>query len=60
MSDDLSEIAKQGLEPIGEIVKRVAGPLADEIGESLAVLARPYRNDVALHRSFVFHQENSH
>jgi hypothetical protein len=43
MSDDLTEIAKQGLEPIGDIVKRVAGPLADEIGESLAVLARPYR-----------------
>lgn len=43
MSDDLTEIGKQGLEPIGDIVKRVAGPLADEIGESLAVLARPYR-----------------
>lgn len=43
MADDLTEIAKQGLEPIGDIVKRIAGPLADEIGESLAVLARPYR-----------------
>jgi hypothetical protein len=43
MSDDLTEIAKQALEPVGDIVKRIAGPLADEIGESLALIAKPYR-----------------
>jgi hypothetical protein len=43
MADDLTEIARQTLEPVGDLVKRVAGPLADEIGESLAVVARPYR-----------------
>jgi hypothetical protein len=43
MADDLTEIAKQTLEPVGDLVKRIAGPLADEIGESLAVVARPYR-----------------
>jgi hypothetical protein len=43
MPDDLTEIAKQTLDPISDIVKRIAGPLADEIGESLAVLAKPYR-----------------
>jgi hypothetical protein len=43
MSDDVSELAKQALEPVGDMVKRIAGPLADEIGESLALVARPYR-----------------
>jgi hypothetical protein len=44
MSDDLtSEIVKQGLEPIGDIVKRIAGPLADEIGEYFAAVVQPYR-----------------
>lgn len=40
---DPSKIAKQTLEPVGDVVKRIAGPLADEIGESLALIARPYR-----------------
>jgi hypothetical protein len=43
MPDDLTEIAKQTLEPVGDLVKRIAGPLADEIGDSLALLVRPYR-----------------
>jgi hypothetical protein len=43
MPDDVSELAKQALEPIGDLVKRIAGPLADEIGESLALVVRPYR-----------------
>jgi hypothetical protein len=43
MAADLSEITKRGLEPVGDVMKRIAGPLADEIGESLALMARPYR-----------------
>jgi len=43
MSDDLSELAKQTLAPVGDLVKRIAAPLADEVGESLALVARPYR-----------------
>jgi hypothetical protein len=43
MADPLSGIAKQTLAPVGDVIKRIAGPLADEIGESLALLARPYR-----------------
>jgi hypothetical protein len=43
MVGDPSTIAKQVLEPVGDVMKRIAGPLADEIGESLALIARPYR-----------------
>jgi hypothetical protein len=43
MADALSKITKQTLEPVGDVMKRIAGPLADEIGESLALIARPYR-----------------
>lgn len=43
MADDLTDAAKQALEPIRDIVNRITGPLADEIGESLALIARPYR-----------------
>jgi hypothetical protein len=43
MVGDPSKIAKQVLEPVGDVMKRIAGPLADEIGESLALIARPYR-----------------
>lgn len=43
MADDLTGIVKQTLEPVGDVMKRIAGPLADEIGESLALMARPYR-----------------
>src|SRR5437879_722930 len=44
MSDDLStEVAKQALEPLGDLLRKIAGPLADEIGESLGVWARHYR-----------------
>ena len=42
--DDLStESAKQALQPIGDILKKILGPLADEIGESIGVVARHYR-----------------
>ena len=43
MPDDVSELAKQALEPVADLVKRIAGPLAEEIGESLALVVRPYR-----------------
>lgn len=43
MADPLTGLAKQTLAPVGDVVKRIAGPLADEIGESLALMARPYR-----------------
>lgn len=43
MVDPLTGLAKQTLAPVGDVIKRIAGPLADEIGESLALLARPYR-----------------
>jgi hypothetical protein len=38
-----SELTKKAMEPVGGLLKRIAGPLADEIGESLALTARPYR-----------------
>lgn len=43
MSDDLSEAAKQALELLGDMLRKIAGPLADEFGESLGVWARHYR-----------------
>lgn len=43
MGEPLTGLAKSSLQPIGDVVKRIAGPLADEIGESLALIARPYR-----------------
>ena len=44
MSDELStEAAKQALQPLGDLLRKIAGPLADEIGESLGVWARHYR-----------------
>jgi hypothetical protein len=33
MADDLrTEVVKGALEPVGDLVKRIAGPLAEEIG----------------------------
>jgi hypothetical protein len=44
MADPVSsELTKKALEPVGGLLKRIAGPLADEVGESLALVARPYR-----------------
>jgi hypothetical protein len=43
MVDPVTGLAKTTLAPVGDVIKRIAGPLADEIGESLALLARPYR-----------------
>lgn len=44
MSDELStEMVKRALEPVSDVLKRMSGPLADEIGESLGVWARHYR-----------------
>ena len=44
MPDELNtEAIKQAIEPVSDLIKRIAGPLADEIGESLAFIARPYR-----------------
>jgi hypothetical protein len=42
MSDELSEIAK-ALQPLADLLHKIAAPLADEIGESLGVWARHYR-----------------
>jgi Abortive infection alpha len=47
--DDLStEAAKQALQPIGDMLRKIAGPLADEMGESLGVVARHYRYRLAV------------
>lgn len=43
-----NELLKQGLQSVGDLLKRIAGPLADEIGESLGVVARHYRFKLAL------------
>jgi len=44
MPDELStEMVKQAFEPVSDLVKRIAGPLADEIGGYLGAIARPYR-----------------
>ena len=44
MPDELSaEMVKQAFEPVSDLVKRMAGPLADEIGGYLGAIARPYR-----------------
>jgi hypothetical protein len=43
MSDELgNEAVKQALEPVGDLIKRIAGPVADEIGEYLSAVVRPY------------------
>jgi hypothetical protein len=41
-------LTKKVLEPVGGLIKRIAGPLADEVGESLALVARPYRIKLSL------------
>jgi len=47
--DDLStEAAKQALQPIGDMLRKIVGPLADEMGESLGVVARHYRYKLAV------------
>lgn len=43
-----NELLKQGLQSVGDLLKRIAGPLADEVGESLGVVARHYRFRLAL------------
>ncbi len=49
MTDPVSTaLAKKALEPIGGLLQRIAGPLADEIGDSLAIIARPYRIKLSL------------
>jgi hypothetical protein len=41
-------LAKKALEPVGGLIQRIAGLLADEIGDSLAIIARPYRIQLSL------------
>jgi len=41
-------LAKKVQESVDGLLQRIAGPLADEIGESLAVVARPYRIKLSL------------
>ena len=49
MPDPVSaSLAKKALEPVSGLIQRIAGPLADEIGDSLAIIARPYRIKLSL------------
>jgi hypothetical protein len=49
MSDPVNAaLAKKSLDPVKGLLERVAGPLADEVGESLALIARPYRLRLSL------------
>ena len=49
MSDPVTTaLGKKALEPVGGLIQRIAGPLAEEIGESLAIIARPYRMKLSL------------
>src|SRR5947208_3474868 len=49
MTDPVSGVlAKKTLEPISGLLQRIAGPLADEVGDSLALIARPYRIKLSL------------
>jgi hypothetical protein len=49
MPDPISAaLGKEGLDPMKGLLQRVAGPLADEVGESLALIARPYRIRLSL------------
>jgi hypothetical protein len=48
MDDALSEAASQALQTGGEILRKIAGPLAEEMGESMGVVARHYRYKLAL------------
>jgi hypothetical protein len=42
MPDALAKIAEKLLEPANDLIKRIGGPVADEIGEYLAATVRPY------------------
>jgi hypothetical protein len=42
MSDALAKVAEKVLEPAADLIKRIGGPVADEIGEYLAASVRPY------------------
>jgi hypothetical protein len=39
---------KKALGSVDGLLQRIAGPLADEIGDSLAIIARPYRIRLSL------------
>ncbi len=41
-------LAKKALGSVDALLQRIAGPLADEIGDSLAIIARPYRIRLSL------------
>lgn len=43
-----SVLAKKALGSVDGLLQRIAGPLADEVGESLAIVARPYRIKLSL------------
>jgi hypothetical protein len=42
MSDALAKVVEKLLEPTNDLIKRIGGPVADEIGEYLAAAVRPY------------------
>jgi hypothetical protein len=48
MDDAMGEAAKQALQTGGEMLRKIAGPLAEEIGESMGVVARHYRVKLAV------------
>jgi len=43
-----AEAVKQALQPVGDMLRKIVGPLADEIGEGMGIVARHYRYKLAL------------
>jgi hypothetical protein len=43
-----TEAVKQALQPVGDMLKKIVGPLADEIGEGMGVVAKHYRYRLAI------------
>ena len=48
MDDLRTEAIKQALEPVGDMLRKICGPLADEVGEGIGVVARHYRYKLAV------------
>jgi hypothetical protein len=48
MGELSTEAVKQALQPLGDMLRKIVGPLADEIGEGMGVVARHYRYKLAL------------
>ena len=49
MSDDLGDkVIEKLLEPMGDMLRKIAGPVSGELGESIGVVARHYRYKLAV------------